>query len=237
MSFGMGDTMPYYRSGGIGSVSVSGGITVNSSGYRFVDESLSLYQTSYLVHGGGAQEDFGRNLWTIGTTCTALTATNPTNNQKAAIAAYRAIGALVGPCNSLTELCQLCGIDETGLRKQIADWNNYCTNVNPTTGTRLDLDFGRTLNASQAVNLNATQWFAKKYSCGSVLASVSGLIINENCQVLDYNDKPIPGLYAGGNCSGGFFYGNYPRNISGVSVGRAMTFGYLSAKHACTGSI
>ena len=37
----------------------------------------------------------------------------------------------------------------------------------------------------------------------------------------------LNGLYAAGDCSGGFFAHNYPEYIVGVAVGRTLTEGYL----------
>ena len=68
-----------------------------------------------------------------------------------------------------------------------------------------------------------------------LLVTVSGLIVNENCQVLDTDGNVIEGLYAGGNTSGGMYSGTYPRHLPSVSVGRAATFGYVAAKHAVKG--
>jgi fumarate reductase flavoprotein subunit len=62
--------------------------------------------------------------------------------------------------------------------------------------------------------------------------TISGLRINEKTQVLDKEGKLIPGLYAAGNASGGFFSGTYPRNVHGVSHGRAITFGRIAGKNA-----
>jgi fumarate reductase flavoprotein subunit len=64
------------------------------------------------------------------------------------------------------------------------------------------------------------------------LVTVRGLKNNENMQVLDKEGKVIPGLYASGNTSGGFFADTYPRNVHGISHGRAITFGRLAGKHA-----
>lgn len=64
------------------------------------------------------------------------------------------------------------------------------------------------------------------------LVTVSGLKINEKMQVLDKEGKPIPGLFASGNTSGGFFGDTYPRNVHGISHGRAITFGRLAGKSA-----
>jgi predicted oxidoreductase len=46
-------------------------------------------------------------------------------------------------------------------------------------------------------------------------------------QVLDEAGTPIEGLYAAGDCSGGFFAHNYPEYIVGVAVGRSLTEGYV----------
>ncbi len=51
------------------------------------------------------------------------------------------------------------------------------------------------------------------------------------------NDEPIPGLFAAGNASGNFFAGNYPRHIPGTSIGRAITFGFVAAESAVSGTI
>ena len=59
-------------------------------------------------------------------------------------------------------------------------------------------------------------------------------MINPKAQVLDNDLNPIPGLYAAGNCSGPFFGGvDYPMDIAGLSVSRAITFGYIAAENAC----
>lgn len=61
----------------------------------------------------------------------------------------------------------------------------------------------------------------------STLSSLSGLEVNSTAQVLDENSMPIPGLYATGIDSNHVFRGRYPGG--GVSLGPAMTFGYLAA--------
>ncbi len=66
-----------------------------------------------------------------------------------------------------------------------------------------------------------------------VSTSLSGLIIDSKGEVLDENREPIPGLYAAGNCSGQFFGGvDYSFVIPGLSLGRAMTSGYIAGEAA-----
>lgn len=60
-----------------------------------------------------------------------------------------------------------------------------------------------------------------------------GPVINENAQVMDTRDRPIPGFYAAGNCaaspSGQAFWS------AGATLSLAMTFGYIAGRHASKG--
>ena len=91
----------------------------------------------------------------------------------------------------------------------------------------IDEDFNRDLAVTMP--FTGKRFFAlTTNSC--VLATVGGLTIDGNCQVLDTDDKVIGGLYAVGNASGNFFAGNYPRHIPGTSIGRAITSGYYTGR-------
>jgi tricarballylate dehydrogenase len=65
-------------------------------------------------------------------------------------------------------------------------------------------------------------------TCG-ITFTYGGLAINESAQVLDREDRPIPGLYATGEITGGFFYGNYP---GGAGLTRGAVFGRIAGCHA-----
>jgi len=62
------------------------------------------------------------------------------------------------------------------------------------------------------------------------LGMSAGLITDELARVLDRDGAPIPGLYACGNDMNSFMNGAYPG--PGITLGPAMTFGYIAAKHA-----
>ncbi len=196
---------------------LAGTFQVNRAGKRFMDESLGLPSTSYMVNATAAQENFGKDVWRIATSLLI---------SADAIAEYKALG-VIKEASSLRGLAAECGIDPDGLEKTATDWNSFCSNG-------VDMEFGRAVTAASALNLGSTTFYGINPRSGCMLATVSGLQIDSNCNVLDTKDKPIPGLYAGGNASGCFFYGHYPRHISGVSIGRAMTFGFVAAEHACS---
>lgn len=61
-----------------------------------------------------------------------------------------------------------------------------------------------------------------------VSAICSGVEVNEKHQCLTPEGNPIEGLYAVGNCSGGFYGGiDYPLDVGGLSLGRCYTEGYI----------
>lgn len=64
------------------------------------------------------------------------------------------------------------------------------------------------------------------------LSTVGGLETNGRAQVLDANGQPIPGLYAAGLDMNSMMRGRYPGG--GSSIGPAMTFGYVAARHMST---
>lgn len=66
-------------------------------------------------------------------------------------------------------------------------------------------------------------------------AILGGLIVDENQQCLDENHTPIPGLFAVGNASGQFYGGvDYPMDIEGLSIGRAITSGYVTGRYVAS---
>lgn len=56
-----------------------------------------------------------------------------------------------------------------------------------------------------------------------------GIRINTDAAVLDYLERPIPGLFATGEMTGGFFYLNYP---GGAGLTRGAVFGRLAGTNA-----
>jgi len=71
-------------------------------------------------------------------------------------------------------------------------------------------------------------FFAVKLVIGD-LGTFAGLRCNEYAQVLDEGRRPISGLYAVGNDAASIMGGNYPGG--GITLGPAITFGYIAARH------
>lgn len=77
--------------------------------------------------------------------------------------------------------------------------------------------------------LLAAPFYAVKVVAGS-LGTFAGLRTNASAQVFDAQGLPIAGLYAGGSDMNSVMGGHYP--AGGITLGPAMTFGFIAAHHA-----
>ena len=64
---------------------------------------------------------------------------------------------------------------------------------------------------------------------GGMTFTFGGIKINANAEVLSHTAKVVPGVYAAGEVTGGFFYNNYP---AGSSLTRCAVFGEIAGKNA-----
>jgi fumarate reductase flavoprotein subunit len=126
--------------------------------------------------------------------------------------------------DTLEELAKKMDVPAETLKASVERYNSLAAGGK-------DADFG--VEAGKMKPVEVAPYYAVKV-LNFCLVTVSGLTINTNMQVMDTEAKAIPGLYASGNTSGGFFADAYPRNVHGASHGRAMTFGRLAALHAAS---
>jgi 3-oxosteroid 1-dehydrogenase len=61
-----------------------------------------------------------------------------------------------------------------------------------------------------------------------VFGTRGGPVINENAQIVDFGNRPIPGLFGAGNVVAHPFASAYPGG--GGTLGPAVTFGHVAAK-------
>ena len=141
--------------------------------------------------------------------------------------------------DTLAELAHACGIDAERLQATVQRYNAMCTE-----GKDLDFAKGETpYNRIQGDAMRATArglpnpcmgpiergpFYAVKVVMGS-LGTFAGLRSNAQAQVLDARQQPIAGLYAGGNDMNSMMGGHYP--AGGITLGPAMTFGFIAAHH------
>jgi succinate dehydrogenase/fumarate reductase flavoprotein subunit len=131
-------------------------------------------------------------------------------------------------------LAEACGIDPVGLSRTIEDFNGPAHNGE-------DPAFHRGTDPYQRFNgapghlpnpciapLEVPPYYAVRV-VPSELGTFAGIATNANAQVVDAEGEPIPGLYAVGNDAASVMGGTYP--AAGITIGPAMTFGYIAARH------
>ena len=123
--------------------------------------------------------------------------------------------------NSIKELAKKLYLPQGVLIKTIERYNYLAKK-------RQDEDFGK--EKYRFYSIEGGPYYGVVFG-GVLLATFDGLQINDHMQVLDSNYDPIKGLYAAGNCSGGFFWGSYEDRLPGLAAGRATTFGRLAGKY------
>lgn len=140
--------------------------------------------------------------------------------------------------NTLAELAEKIGVDVQGLESATQRQNEFARSGK-------DLDFGRGDSENDRYYSDPTvspnpnlapieqaPFYAMAVYPGD-LGTKGGLKCDEYARVLDTSNKVIEGLYATGNCAGSVMGDSYPG--AGSTIGPAMTFGYVAAKHAIEG--
>lgn len=131
---------------------------------------------------------------------------------------YRRTNAPVYQADSIKELAKKAGLDPEKLQAVIDGYNKAVKN-----NTRDKLTPPNTLKEPRLVV--KAPFYAVPFQ-GGMTATFGGPLINTHAQVLDTENKVIPGLFAIGNAAGGLFYDDY---IGGAQLTSAAVFGIAVA--------
>ncbi len=142
--------------------------------------------------------------------------------------------------NSLAELARACGIGAQGLEKTVQRFNSmakagvdedFAKGQTPYNRIQGDAALAQATGMANPCMAPIQQgpFYAVRVVAGS-LGTFAGLRANASAQVLDAQGQAIAGLYAGGNDMNSLMGGNYPSG--GITLGPAMSFGYIAAHHA-----
>ena len=127
--------------------------------------------------------------------------------------------------DTIDELAKKLGLPVEQVKKTVARQNELWAKGE-------DVDFGKEKHRLSPIN--KPPYYGCKTS-GRLLCTMDGIVIDENMNAMDVDNKPIPGLYVIGNDSGCYFANEYPNLSTGMACGRTVTFGrhvgrYLAKK-------
>jgi succinate dehydrogenase/fumarate reductase flavoprotein subunit len=137
--------------------------------------------------------------------------------------------------SSIEELAKACDVNAAALASTIERVNADARLGVDTEFHRGETQYNR-VQGDAAVQPNPCvapiehgPFYAVKLQPGS-LGTFTGLATDASCRVLDGSGHVIDGLYANGNDMSPVMGGRYP--AGGITLGPAMTFGYILAHHA-----
>lgn len=136
---------------------------------------------------------------------------------------------------TIGELARVCGIDAAGLGATVEAYNGPARegrdpeyHRGETAYNRIQGDPDHMPNPCVAP-IERGPFYAVRIVPGS-LGTFAGLRTDAFARVLGADRQPIAGLYAVGNDMSSMMGGRYP--AGGITLGPAMTFGYIAAHHA-----
>jgi fumarate reductase flavoprotein subunit len=129
-----------------------------------------------------------------------------------AIQQYEKMGFVIQG-DSIEALAKEMGVPADQLTTTLDTWNSAVKN-------KKDAEFGRTTAMDN--DLSSAPYYAIKIGPG-IHYTMGGVKINTNTEVLNKDGKPIPGLFAAGEVTGGLHGQN---RIGGNSVAEIVIFGH-----------
>lgn len=209
---------------------------VTAHGERFCDESLAFNDT----HSGNVNLRFADDGYTLSLfddsiidrilavgvdrilTIDRAPGYKPLTVRRELEAALVAGTTEIFSAASVEELARLAGMDPAILRATVDEYNRFCAGRHDDWFAK-DPAYLRPLVGPKFYAVKARTVF---------LGTKGGIKINERTEVLDTNNKVIPGLYAGGLDAGGMYGDSYPIQVSsGLSSAFAINSGRIAGKN------
>lgn len=131
-------------------------------------------------------------------------------------------GKAVVIADSWDEIAKWMGADPKVLNETIEEYNSFCDK-------RYDPVFNKDRRYLCALR-NPPYYAIKRYL--ALITTIGGIKINHHMEVLNDRDNPIPGLYAGGDTTGGWELDWYNKDLSGSALGFALNSGRIAGENA-----
>ncbi len=192
------------------------GIMVNSGGQRFFDEGEDFRMYTYVKCGLAVMKQPQQIAWQVFDSKVLHLLRDE----------YRMKQATRLRADTLEGLAdKLDGINRAQFLNTVREFNASIQSANPFDPNSRDGRGTRGLSPDKsnwATALDQPPFEAFAITAG-ITFTFGGVKVNTDAQVMDVDDRPIPGLYAAGEMVGGLFYTNYPGGsglMSGAVFGR-----------------
>lgn len=194
------------------------GIWVNSDGVRFINE---LANRKIRADAIMVEQVKGKKCWAVANEPNVA----PMKKQRPGFMEKMLERKLVEKFDTIEEMAKACGVDPVALKKTIEDFNGYVK-------AKKDPVLGRYINNDQ-VPMTEGPWYIGELS-PKVHHCMGGLVTDMDCHVIDVlNDKPIPGLYAAGEATGGV---HGAVRLGSVAILDCLVFGRIAGTKAAKGA-
>lgn len=140
---------------------------------------------------------------------------------------------------TISDLARQIGADPAQMERTVAEFNKHAVKGEDPEFGKGSTAYNRSLGDPQhkpnpcVAPVKKGPFYAVRLYVGD-LGTFAGLKTNEYAQVLNGDGKPIGGLYSAGNDAASIMGGNYPGG--GITLGPALTFGYIAARHMAGGN-
>mgnify|MGYP000771751635 CR=1 FL=1 len=141
-------------------------------------------------------------------------------------------GEKTGVYESLINTFSADTLEELGQKLGLTDVDAFVKTVeryNELAEKGIDEDMGKPAKFLKAIKQPPFYGIHRHIGLSTI---IHGVNVNKDMQVLNAEGAPIEGLFAVGNASGQFYGGvDYPMDVEGLSIGRAITSGYVTGRY------
>ena len=188
------------------SMRARGGFLLNKNGKRFTNELLTrdVVSANELKQPGGI----------------AYLVIDNSIYSKNKMAQNYTAEKLMTKCDTIADVAKLIGVDEKVVQASFDQYHKAFDN-------KKDDLFGR---PEMLIRMDQAPYFVAEVTPG-IHHTMGGVTIDPKAEVLNKQKKPIPGLFAAGEVTGGVHGGN---RIGGNAVADIVTFGRISGNRAAS---
>ena len=195
------------------------GVMINVEGKRWIDEAVDFQSFTYAQYGGLILKQPRSLIFQI-FDAKVMHLLEPRYSTSEPFKS-----------NTLEGLVKQLDTDHAQALKTLKEYNAACEHggpFNPAVLDKLHTEGIAPPKTNWAQKLDKPPYVAWPVT-GGITFTFGGLKINEQCQVVATNWKPIPGLYTCGEMVGGLFHYNYPL---GTGLMSGAVFGRIAGKNA-----